>query len=456
MASQAENTLLNRFGFSKGSVNSRIIISAFIVGSLTLVVKIGDAVKYLVLASQFGTGDALDAFVIAMLLPSFACNILGGSMGAAFVPEYVRVRLREGDEAAQRLLSTIAVLISLFLVSASVILVLIAPYIIPLLGSGFSAHKQTLTLRLFHFLVPFLFFMGISSLFSSVLSATKRFTLLSIAPLTTSVVVILFLLFGGRRLGIYALVEGTLVGSFLQMLLLAGGLRILGVSFQARWCAISSSVKTVARQYFPMTAGSFLMASTELVDQAMAAMLEPGSVSALNFGGRLVAFLIGIGSFALGTAVFPYFSEMVAKRDWASIKQTLRTYSMLILLGIVPLTILLIVFSTDIVRLLFERGEFTARDTFIVSRIQTCYLLQMPFFFLGAMIVRLISSFKANSVLMWGALINLILNVVLNYIFMQIFGIAGIALSTSAVYFVSFIYLLWQLFLRMRNVVACQ
>jgi putative peptidoglycan lipid II flippase len=142
----------------------------------------------------------------------------------------------------------------------------------------------------------------------------------------------------------------------------------------------------------------------------------------------------------LGTAVFPHFSRMVAASDWAGIRHTLKTYIYLILLVTIPLTLILVYFSEPLVRLFFERGAFTLADTWRVSQVQALFLLQIPFYFLGILMVRLISSLNMNHILMQAAIINLLSKIVLNYLFMQRLGAAGIALSTTLVYAVSFIY----------------
>jgi putative peptidoglycan lipid II flippase len=90
-----------------------------------------------------------------------------------------------------------------------------------------------------------------------------------------------------------------------------------------------------------------------LVDQAMAAALEPGSVSLLQFGSKLVALVLGVGSVALGSALPPYYSRMVAQRDWAGIRTTLRKYGMLIVLTSVPLVVLLVVLRDPLIGLMF-------------------------------------------------------------------------------------------------------
>jgi len=97
----------------------------------------------------------------------------------------------------------------------------------------------------------------------------------------------------------------------------------------------------------------------------------------------------------------------------------------------------LVVFSHPLIRILFQRGAFTAADTGVVSRVQAFLSLQIPFYFLTILGVRLISALKRNWVLMVVSGVNMVLNIVFNLILMRYMGVAGIALSTSFVYLVA-------------------
>ncbi len=101
----------------------------------------------------------------------------------------------------------------------------------------------------------------------------------------------------------------------------------------------------------------------------------------------------------------------------------------------------LFVFSETIVRILFQRGSFTADDTRLVAQIQNCFALQIPFHVAGILVVRLISAMQANHILMWASAYNLINNIVFNYLFLHYFGVAGIALSTALVSALAFLFL---------------
>ena len=110
-------------------------------------------------------------------------------------------------------------------------------------------------------------------------------------------------------------------------------LRRRGIRLLPRWSGSSPEWSLMIRQYGQVFAGALLMNSTGLVDQSMAAMLEPGSVAALSYGGKVVSFVLGLGGVAIGTAVLPHFSAMASAGAWASMSRTLSTYIRLVVGG---------------------------------------------------------------------------------------------------------------------------
>jgi len=153
---------------------------------------------------------------------------------------------------------------------------------------------------------------------------------------------------------------------------------------------------------------------------------------------------------AASTAVLPYFSEMVAARLWGEIRHTLFTYTRLIAAVTIPLTVVLVTLSEPIIELLFHRGAFTAAHTHQAAGVQSLAFLQIAPFALGILAVRLLSSLKANHILMWSSAISLVLSIVFNYFFMQLLGVAGIALATSLMYLVSMCFLYAMVFRQLR------
>lgn len=432
------------------SVNRRIFSAAVIIGVLTLGVKFASILKEMIVAAWFGTGDALDAFVIAFTVPSYIINVIAGSFSAALIPVHVDICENEGPVAAQRLVAGVVALSLALLLVATLCLALLGPMILRLLCLGFSSEKLMLTQRLFYLLLPAVVISGIATNWESVLNAGERFWVAALAPVTLPVATIAFLSLFGAHCGVDALAIGTIAGLLLQLFVLGHALSKRNIDLLPHWHGFDVAVKRVARQFLPLVGAAALMCSTLLVDQAMAARLAPGSVAALNYGNKLVALVLSVATVPLSIAVLPYFSKMVATADWSGLKHTLRTYTRLVLLVTVSITCLGLWFSRPIVTLLFQRGKFTATDVELVSSIQSMYMLQLPFYTLGILFVRMISSLQVNHVLVWNTILGFTVNIVLDYVLMQVMGVAGIALSTSLMYAVACTFLGVMLYRKLR------
>ncbi|MEO1855892.1 MAG: lipid II flippase MurJ, partial [Rubritalea sp.] len=385
------------------STNRRIFSAMLVVGMMTGFAKLAMVARELVIASFFGTGSEVDALLIAFMLPMFAVSVLAGSFSSAVMPTYIQIKSSKGEEAAKQLFSSLLALAIPFLIIVTFVLALSAPLMLPIIGSGFSFETQALTLSLFYWLLPVFALSGINRLFATVINAGEQFAAVALMPGITPICAVISLLVFFDTWGIHALVLGTAVGAFVEVLVLAKVADQSGIPLLPRWDGMTDDLRKVVNQYSPMVAGAFLMSSTVVVDQAMAAMLEPGSVATLNYGSNMVLFPLSLASLALGTVVFPHFSRMVSLDDFDGIRNTLKIYSRLILLITVPGSLLLFYFSEQLVVLVFQRGAFTEKNTHIVAVVQSYYSLQMPFFLTSSLMVRLISSFKKNHFLMRGA-----------------------------------------------------
>lgn len=434
----------------RASVNRRIFAAMATVGAAGVLLKVVAMAKDVVVASYFGTSDAVDAFFIALTVPTFAINMITASLPVALVPAYVRVARAEGAEGARRLLSGTLVGTVALVALVSLVLVLSAPLLLPLIGANFGGEKLVLTRHLFYFLLPAVLLAGLSGILSSLLNAHERFLLAAMTPVLGPALTIVFLVAAGARWGVYSLAVGLLAGAVAELLVLAWSAFRRGLLVASRWTGWHPETRRVLEQYVPMVVGAAVMGSSPLIDQSMAASLGPGSVAALGYGSKVVAAVLSIGASALSTAIFPHLSSMVAAADWAGVRNTVRTYVRLVLAVSIPAVVVIVALSGPIVRVLYQRGAFSAEDTSVVSRVQALFALQIPFSTLGIIGVRLLSALSANRTLMWISMGNFVTNVVGNYLFMQVWGVAGIAFSTSVVYVISATVIWWCVQRRIR------
>lgn len=424
------------------AVSWRVLFQMVTVGGYTAVVKVAGAVKVVFTARAFGMSDGLDAYLIAFLLPSVVCDTLAGSLSSALVPSFIQVRETQGREAATRLYQNVLAAGLGLLAVVAALLAALAPWVLHMLASSFDASKLTLTRSLFMVMLLTLPLSAFNIVWRSMLNMEGHFALPAVTPAVTPLASILFLLRFGHTWGVYSLAAGTMVGAALEVALLAIGMRRLGFPITPRYSGRNAALDQVFAQYAPVIAGILLLGGAPLIDQAIAGMLVSGSVSALNYGTRLTAVLIAIGPMAVATAILPHFSKLIVTEDWADVRESLRSYAKIILAVTIPVIGFLVVFSEPLVRLFFERGQFTGAATGVVATVQRYSLLQIPPAMVMALVLRLISSMRANSLLLRAAAFSTALNLMLDLLLTRWMGIAGIALSTAIVQLAALIYLL--------------
>ncbi len=396
-----------------------------------IAVKLAATGKESALAAFFGRSDAMDAFLAASLLPNLLINLIAESMNQALIPTLIRVGMREGRARAQQLLSSSMISLGAMLCGAAAIMGLVAHLFFRLIASNFPASKLELSIHLFYVLLPCVVLGGIASNCTAVLNAGGRFALPALAPaiIPLTIVAITFTLHGS--LGIWALALGTLLGAALHAAWMARSMRSCGFRMRLRWHGWTEPAREVAGQYAPALLGSVAASGGLLVDQAMAAMLPAGSLSALVFAGRFVSVAMSLLAGAISSVLAPYLSELVAARDWQGCRAAFRTWVARTALVSVPMAAVLIVGAHALVRLVLQHGEFGARDTRVVAAVLAMYALQIPFFAVSRVPYRLIVALRRNDIVFYCGGINLILDVALNLVLMRTMGVAGIALATS-------------------------
>jgi len=427
--------------FELGSTNRRILSAAATVTAAGVAVKLAATLKEFVVAGVYGRSDAIDAFVIAFLIPGLLINLISESMNQALVPTLVRVRKLQGYKPARELLSSAMLWSCALLFAASLAMGAAAHAFFPLIASRFSPAKLALALHLFYALLPVVVVTGIASNCTAILNSLERFCVPAFAPIVMPLAIMLGAFLLAPRLGIWAIVYATLGGALIHAAWVARLMHRRAYSFRMSWYGWNESTREVAGQFGPILFSSLVASGGLLVDQSMAAMLPAGSVSALAYAGRFVSVVVTLLAGTLSTSVTPYFSAMAAQCDWKQCRATLHFWTRTLALVSVPIAVALIVGAHFLVRAAFQHGAFAARDTAAVAPVLALYAIQIPFFVASRVAYRLILALRRTDLIFYCGLLNLVLDVVLNLILMRFYGVAGIALATSLWSVSTFIFL---------------
>jgi putative peptidoglycan lipid II flippase len=451
-AQRARGAAINIGGRVLTSADHRALFSsALLIGLLTIAVKVVTLGRDMMIAARFGTGDANDAFLVGWVLPGFLVGVVAGGFSGAIIPVQIETRTKSGSARENAVVGEVMLLSTLSFVAITALLLIGHRTLMPLVAQGYSDDKFALAAQLSVIMLPALLIGGVATLWSSILNAENKFGLVAFAPVAVPALAAVMLLVK-RDAGIEWIAGGFVIGTGLQAAVLYLGLQREGIGVSFQWHGLLPETRAVLRQSLALSANGAVFGAIAVVDTAMAATLGPGSQSTLTYANKLIVPFLGISSTAIGTAVLPYFSRLVAAEDWDGLRDTLYTYSRLILAVGIPTTGLLIVFSRPLVALLFQRGEFTAEDTESVARVLATYSLRIPIETLALLISRVLLSMQIGKIMVIASVGIFMTNIIADYALKGIMGIEGIALATVLNQVLSLIFLIfvWRRIQRTR------
>lgn len=407
--------------------------NVIVVGLITFVISGFGFFKEIIIAKNYGLSELLDTYYIAILIPAFINNVFMSSYQSVFIPNYI-LEIKDqkslGSFQFTGMLVTLVISVLFFIISY-----LFTDYFLEFFFKGHDVEYYTLIKKQFAFIAPSILFWGLTSMINGLLNVDNEFKFSTFSSIYTALSIIVCLLFFKTYLGDLVLAIGTLIGSilgFLSVMLVAIKRKII---FLKTPDFKSKNIIVMFRQLPAKLTSSLLNGVNPIVDQYFSAQLIVGSIAALNYGIKIPSFAISIGSIALGNVLLPYFSKMAVYNKEKLFGQLQKIIKYTLYFSFTA-TIIGVLISYPIVNIVFERGAFDSNDSEIVSKIQQMYLLQIPFYLIGIIMIRFLTAINKNNFMVFTSSMSLILNLVLNIILMKTMGVYGLALSTSIVSFI--------------------
>jgi len=420
------------------STNIKIARASFILMAANIIYLVAGIAREVIVASRFGISQQMDAFFAAFTIPDVLNNIVLGAFSAVFIPIYIQYRVRDKKEA-DVISSSIINIIMLVLAVLNLAILAASPLIVKIFFGGFSPDTAALCVKILKILSFTVFFSGLSGILLSLLNAHEYFFLPAISNVFRPLLTIVFVLLLSYHFGVSVLGLGLLAGILFQIAFLIPALKSAGFKHSR----LIDLKHPAVRETFS-SASIFLIAMgvshlNIIIDRIMASYLHAGSISALNYADRIVQVPTIILSGSIAAAVLPFFSLQAAGEKYAELRDSLAKSITMVALIFFPLTILVLVFSRQFIELMYERGAFGAQATGLTATILAFYSLELFSYTVVLVMTKVFQALKKIKTIVVIAAIGFVLKIVLNFALIKLITppVAGIALSSSLVYFAS-------------------
>ncbi len=393
----------------------------------------------LFIAYYFGSGKDSDIYFFVLTTSILFASVVSNLNGAVIIPEAIRIREQESKIDSISFLNRFFYLY-IFIALVFITSALIFPDFVFDLISGFpdSVIKEHFASLLL--LLPLIFLMVITNYFIDILNSYRYFTLPVIATILNNVLILGYVFLGGNRYGIEGILLASIIAYFLvAVLFYTVIIRKLDWKFGLGSYKIKSKVwKNVG---FAQS-GNFFTLLAVFAPVYFFTGLQQGSMSALSYSQKVFEIPISFFVNQLSVVVGIKFNELHAHHDYSELNGYFIFMAKLSSFILVPIAVIMVTFSHEIIELLFLRGQFN-HESIAVSAFLLQYLaVAVPFVALNTISARLMMASQNIKFSFYYQIVSNIILLLMIKFSIDWIGVIGYPVSFSISY-ISHIIFFW-------------
>ena len=410
--------------------SSIIVIIFFGLGKITGLYRIQQV------GQAFGTGLEFDAFTAANQIPEvFFIVIAGGSLAAAFIPVY-SAYLMAGRKDGLQLANTILTLVMIVLGTVCLIAAIFSPWLSRvILVPEFSPQAQVLTADLMRIVLIQTAIFGLSGVLSSILNTHQHFALPALAPLMLDAGYLLGIWFLVPDMGIYGLAWGTVIGSVLHVGVQVPALVRHRIVIRPMLKIRLDGVREIVYLMGPRIVALGAIQVADVFVIRLASRLPEGSMSGYFYGYALMQVPETLFGTAIALVMFPTMAEMFNAQNIEGMKKTAAQALSIIWTLTIPAAAALVLLGEPAITFFLERGAFGADSTRLVYNILLAFSLRIVAEATLEIVARLFYAQHNTRIPMFCYLGWLVIHIGLAYLWVDTYGIVGVAFASTVAFF---------------------
>lgn len=411
------------------SKKNSLLYSIFTISLISLISKLIGFIREAIVAAYFGTSINMDMFFLANGVIGGAITAIASAIGVAFLPLFLEKKAKKGLAQALKMTNTICLNILVICAVVVSIIFMTSKYIANIIGMEYSYGQITILVKYIRIISITSFFSVIVYLMMSILNGEKKYGITELTGMLYSIVTIIGVVISHKSVDVlaYTLLVSIVIQAF-----------ILYVVVYKKQEKIKSRInlrdKNFKRLYivlFPVVLGNTTLYINQVIDKLIASNLEEGAISALSYSGTLYSFINVLLVASLVTVFFTEFSKCKIEENIEQVKVVWKKGIVILLLMLIPISIICIFFSNEIVTLVLKRGKFNEESVILTASALAFYTIGAPFYGVRNLTIRVFYAFNDTKIPMINGIISAVANILLSIVLANILGIKGITLATS-------------------------
>lgn len=426
---------------SKGLFDRRqgLLSGALILMAAAAFIKLLSLVRDVLVAALYGADARTDSFYVAMAVCMVLSQGVGGALGMSFVPLHGEVSAKGPDEERRFTHAFFQAGLLLALATGAIVALLAEP-IVRLVAPGLADDDLGRTVAALRILSLWLGSQILHLLLNGVFEARRTFLVTAIfGALNMALVVLLVLVTAGMAFS--QPLAWAWAGGMTLMMIAFAAVFLIRTRYRPTSFGALRGISATVRFALPLTAVGTLLNLPPLLDRWWASGLPEGSSSAVAYAFFLfnvpVYFLVE----PLSRATLPFLSDLAREPGRAGLAEALRRVTPLACLLVAPLSAFSALESESLVRLVFERRAFDARDSEMTSVAFSSLVPGMMALALTTIFAQVFTAMRRSKSLMAALAAGVGVKVALSSALVGTWGVLGLGVATACGYAASLLAL---------------
>lgn len=418
-----------------------VIQTAFWMAILTLASKGLGFLREMAMASFFGTSFVVDAYVMSQAIPGILFAALIYAIATAYMPLLSEKMENVGEKAGWVFTSQVIRILLVFSCISSLFGILFSDALVSFFAPGFEGETARLTGFFLRITFSYIIFYSVSGIWDYYLQYKGTFIPQIIIGYTQNFVLITVIIVSALT-SYYFLAFGALIAHCVRMIITGVLARRKGFRYQRRGQDVKATIKKITILGIPVFVGSQIQQINIFVDKSLASGLQEGSMAALNYASILNVLIMSLSISVLTTLIYPRLNRASARDEMGEFGSLMQRGLVMVVLVALPFSLGAMVYSSEMVQVVYERGAFDVSATSLTTLAYFYYSIGLVFMSINDLMLRGYYALHDMKTPMIYAGIGVVVNITLNLLLIKSMAHGGLALATSIAALVNCVLLL--------------
>lgn len=417
-------------------MKKKIFSSAIFIVLFAILSRLFGLFRELLISYYYGTSISADMFFLISSIPLVLYTGFALAYSNAFVSNYNKVRFKK------ELITSSMILISIISLSLLLLMLIFPIQLVHLFAPGIDI--KIIEEYKFGIMIMSIqiFFIGFNGLFSGLLTANGRYLLPSIFNmLSTIFVVIAIYLFNDSSISfIFGAISFFYFTNFIIQVICIKWSLFKGVSLNSVFKSKINFVyiKKQLIDSLQIYSNTIVAQINYFIDRGLSSSLYIGALSTVNYAHKLNGFLIGIVGLVISNLIYPLISKTISEGgDINSGYRFIEKYFFYIVVGLIPISLLLSIFSNELISISFGNGKFSTEDLNNLSEAFSILIIGTGFYVLKEFYSYILYAYGKAKYVLFINIVAVSINILLNLLLIKEYEVNGLMISTIISYLVS-------------------